>query len=362
MACRRCQKNPISFEDGGDLLLTCGVRELLDKVVGVLDGAGVPYARQDMVVTLPDADLVGLLVFLRDSQALNPLEIRDVSALQMPSGQPLTFQSFTRARTLQSWFDLLGARDLLEVLDRKSFLSWFQPILSAVDGTLVGYEALLRAEREDGTLMFPGEIFEKASISELLFQVDRLARVTALRGAAQHGVEGLLFINFVPTAIYDPTHCLRTTVRWARKLDFDPKQIVFEVIETEKVRDVKHLKKVLDFYREVGYRVALDDVGSGYASLNLLAMLKPDIIKVDMEIMRNIHLDRNRQAIFKALVGIARDLGIQILAEGIEIQDELAYAVENGVDLVQGYLFARPAPDIIVPEVHDYWMREPGSR
>ncbi|EXJ14328.1 EAL domain-containing protein [Imhoffiella purpurea] len=343
------------FEGQGDLLITCSVRELLDKVVEVLDRYGFVQSRDDMVVTLADTRLVEFLETVRDSRPFNASEAADISVLQLASGEVLSFQSFNRARTLDLWLELLDARDLVEVVARKSFLSWFQPILSATDGSVVGHESLLRARRPDGGLMFPGEIFSKALTSDLLFQVDRLARVSALRCAAHVGVEGLLFINFVPTAIYDPAHCLQTTVRWANRLGFEPHQIVFEVVETEKVEDIDHLKRILDFYREVGYRVALDDVGSGYASLNLLALLKPDIIKVDMGIMRHIHLDRERQAIFKALVGIARELGIQVLAEGLESEGELAYAVEHGADLVQGYLFARPAPDLSVPDGIGYW-------
>jgi EAL domain-containing protein (putative c-di-GMP-specific phosphodiesterase class I) len=97
-------------------------------------------------------------------------------------------------------------------------------------------------------------------------------------------------------------------------------------------------------------------VGSGYASLNLLATLKPDIIKIDMEIVRGIDADPQRQSVFRALVGIARDLGIEVLAEGVETPAELAYVVGEGADLVQGYLFARPAPQPLEPERHGFWF------
>jgi EAL domain-containing protein (putative c-di-GMP-specific phosphodiesterase class I) len=97
-------------------------------------------------------------------------------------------------------------------------------------------------------------------------------------------------------------------------------------------------------------------VGSGYASLNLLATLKPDIIKIDMEIVRGIDADPQRQSVFRALVGIARDLGIEVLAEGIETEAELAYVVGEGTDLVQGYLFARPAPQPPESQRPEFWV------
>jgi EAL domain-containing protein (putative c-di-GMP-specific phosphodiesterase class I) len=269
--------------------------------------------------------------------------------------ETLTFQAFTRTHSLLRWLGLLDAQHLLDILERKRFTSWFQPILAADTGVLVGYESLLRSQNQDGTLMFPDEIFRMAADNDLLFQVDRQARETALQCAADARVSGKLFINFVPTAIYDPVHCLRSTVGWSRKLGFDPSRIVFEVVETERIADIDHLKRILDFYRAAGYQVALDDVGSGYASLNLLALLKPDIIKIDMELIRGIHADAHRQAVFKALVGIARDLEIQVLAEGVETGEELAYVVNEGADLVQGYLFARPAPLPPVPVMAPFW-------
>ena len=344
MACARCQTLPLAVETRGTLLLTGTVRELIDILIGFLEVEGLEFEAAGLEVRLPDANLFEFLQRVRVANAFNTLERRGLAALLLEPGEVLSFHAFTRARTLEQWLSLLAASGLMEILAAKRFVSWFQPIVSASDGAVVGHESLLRGQRPDGSLMFPGEIFTLANENDLLFQVDRQARESALRCAAAAGITGQLFINFVPTAIYDPVHCLQSTVGWARKLGFDPGRLVFEVVETERVGDFEHLKHILDFYRQAGYRVALDDVGSGYASLNLLATLKPDIIKVDMEIVRGIDADPQRQAVFRALVGIARELGIEVLAEGIETAGELAYVVSEGADLLQGYLLARPAP------------------
>ena len=344
MACPRCQTLPLSSGARGTLLLTGAVRELIEILIGFLEAEGLAFEDARLELRLRDVNLVEFLRRVRAADAFNALERQGISALLLEPGEALSFHAFTRARTLDRWLGLLDACGLIEILDAGRFVSWFQPILSTVDGSLVGYESLLRGLRPDGGLMFPSEIFPLAGENDLLFQVDRQARESALRCAAAEGIGGQLFVNFVPTAIYDPTHCLQSTLGWARKLGFDPGRLVFEVVETERVRDIDHLKRILDFYRDAGYQVALDDVGSGYASLNLLAMLKPDIIKIDMAIVRGIDTDPRRQSVFRALVGIARDLGIQVLAEGIETQPELAYVAGEGADLVQGYLFARPMP------------------
>ena len=135
--------------------------------------------------------------------------------------------------------------------------------------------------KEDGTLMYPDVLFTKSKRNDHNFKLDRLCRESALKTAATKKIAQKVFINFIPTSIYDPKFCLKSTEKWAKQLEFDPSQIVFEVVETEKVSDQNHLKKILEYYREKGFQIALDDVGEGYSSLNMLIELEPDIIKVD---------------------------------------------------------------------------------
>ena len=357
MACSRCQTLPLSPKERGQLLLTAPVPELIERIREFLAAQRLAFQAERLVVRLADTCLMDFLERIREAQFFNALERRDIAAALLAPHEDLTFDAFNRTRSLERWLSLLEARGLLEILEEQRFLAWFQPILSARTQAVIGHEALLRGQRADGSLMFPGEIFGCAAENDLMFQVDRQARQTALRAAVERQLSGLLFLNFVPTAIYDPTHCLQSTVGTAKQLGIQPERIVFEVIETEKVGDIAHLKTILEFYRAAGFRVALDDVGSGYASLKMLTMLRPDIIKVDMEIVRGIHADPDRQTVFRALVGLARDLGIQVLTEGIETEDELAYVVAAGADLVQGYLFGRPVPDPAEQRIH----RDPGS-
>jgi EAL domain-containing protein (putative c-di-GMP-specific phosphodiesterase class I) len=115
------------------------------------------------------------------------------------------------------------------------------------------------------------------------------------------------------------------------------------VIETEKVRSTEHLSTILESYRASGFRVALDDVGSGYSTLNLLPELRPDIIKIDRELVDHVDRDKFKQAIVSKLIALAKQLDIQVVAEGIERQEELEFLAEHDVDYVQGYLLGRPA-------------------
>lgn len=176
----------------------------------------------------------------------------------------------------------------------------------------------------------------------MLFYLDRACRETSLKTAAVKNIKNKVFINFIPTAIYDPEHCLQSTVKWAKQLEIDPKNIIFEVIETEHVEDVEHLSKILTFYKSQGYMVALDDVGSGYSSLNMIARLKPDIVKIDREIIDGIDTNPANQSVFKAIISLAKESGIIVLAEGAERAEEVAYCAANGANLAQGYYFGRP--------------------
>src|SRR5690606_21524428 len=117
--------------------------------------------------------------------------------------------------------------------------------------------------------------------------------------ASQLGMETRLSINFLPNAIYKPELCIRTTLEAAKSFNFPIEQIIFETVEGEEVEDGKWLAEILREYKRIGFTTAIDDFGAGFAGLNLLADYQPDIIKLDMDLIRNVHESRSRQAIIK---------------------------------------------------------------
>ncbi len=257
-------------------------------------------------------------------------------------GESFSFHSVLGAKTLQRYLNLIEDASFFDIINNASLTSYFQPIIKADDRTIYGYEALIRGVKEDGTLMFPDVLFEKSERNDLNFKLDRMCRESALKTAATKKIKQKVFINFLPTSVYDPEFCLRSTVKWAKQLEFDPKNIIFEVVETESVKDKAHLIKILDFYKKEGFSIALDDVGEGYSSLNMLVDIHPDIIKVDRNIITNIDKDKLKQSTYKALCTLARENGIAVLAEGVETKEELATIEDIGVDFVQGYYFGKP--------------------
>lgn len=286
------------------------------------------------------------IFFLENIDAIveyfNELEAQSIKVHVRYENEVFTFQSILGAKTLQRYINLIQDKEFFDIINNGSLTSYFQPIIDAKDNSIFGYEALIRGVKENGELMFPDQLFSKSTRNDLNFKLDRMCRESALKTAAVKRITQKVFINFLPTAIYDPQFCLNSTVRWAKQLEFDPKNIIFEVVETESIKDKDHLKSILSYYREQGFEIALDDVGEGYSGLNMLINLKPDIIKVDREIIQNIDKDEFKQSTYKALYTLARENGIKILAEGIETSFELHMIKSIGVDYLQGYYFGRP--------------------
>jgi EAL domain-containing protein (putative c-di-GMP-specific phosphodiesterase class I) len=153
-----------------------------------------------------------------------------------------------------------------------------------------------------------------------------------------------------PNAVYEPSACIQKSLAAAERVGFPHQNLMFEFTENEQMEDPAHVKRIVEAYRKLGFWTALDDFGAGYAGLGLLSHLQPDLIKIDMELLRDIHLSRAKQAIVAGIVGIARELSIQVLGEGVENEQELTILRAAGISLFQGYHFARPAlmslPDV----------------
>jgi EAL domain-containing protein (putative c-di-GMP-specific phosphodiesterase class I) len=275
--------------------------------------------------------------------ALTGEESRATRALFIQGEGEPGLGDFSRVGSLTQLLTMTRAGWLVDMLAEKRVTSHYQPIVHARDTSeMFAYEALLRGIEPDGTLVSPGRMLPLARDADLLFQLDLSARLSAVREASRLGIRVPLFINFTPTAIYDPAYCLRSTVATILELGIPPSHVVFEIIESDHTPDANHLKSLIAYYRQAGFRVALDDLGAGYSSLNLIHQLRPDIMKLDMELIRGIHQDSYKASITEKLLELARKLGILTVAEGIETREELEWVRAHGVDFVQGYLIAKP--------------------
>ena len=213
----------------------------------------------------------------------------------------------------------------------------YQPIVDVVRGELFAHEALVRGPNGESAHSVLSRVTDANR-----YRFDQACRVKAIKTAASLGMQTRLSINFLPNAIYRPEVCIRTTLEAARAHNFPIDRIMFETIEGERVADGKWYAEVLREYQRIGFLTAIDDFGAGFAGLNLLADFQPDIVKLDMDLVRDIDQRRSAQSIVRGVSRICEELGIAIIAEGIETMDEYHCLHSFGIQLMQGYLFAKP--------------------
>lgn len=348
--CASCGRPAPLADTGGTLYLWWPAGHVGRKLLTAVRDAGLPVvtagaaARAEVPVAAETlADLAGGL-----AAALTPVEAQAVRALFLPHGMRPGIEALGRVTTLARvaarseavWLDRLLAEDRLT--------SHFQPIVTTEGGSFA-VEALVRGITEEGDVIGGGRIMTAARGADMLFPVDLAARACAVRTAAASGWRGRLFINFSPAAIYDPDHCLRSTVGLIEAAGIPPENIVFEVGEADSLESLDHLKNILRVYRAAGFKVALDDLGAGYASLNLLHEVRPDFVKLDMGLVQGVDGDAYKAAVLGGLLRMARELGIPTVCEGVETEAEAAWLRAAGADYLQGYLFGRPGPLVAPP-------------
>ncbi|WP_223824911.1 EAL domain-containing protein [Pseudomonas profundi] len=224
----------------------------------------------------------------------------------------------------------------------------FQPIVDLRDNSLYAYEALVRGTDGSGAGAVLGRVNEHNR-----YAFDQACRVKAVELAARLQMPCMLSINFLPNAVYQAATCIRATLAAARRSGFPTEKIIFEITESEELVNKEHLKDIITEYQRQKFRTAIDDFGAGYSGLNLLAEFQPDIIKIDMGLVRDIDTHPVRRAIVQGILGVCQALNIEVIAEGIETEGELRELRNLGVYLFQGYLLARPAfealPDVAWP-------------
>ncbi len=349
LLCNGCEQLPKLNFGRSDVYVQLPTDRHLLTLDRQLRDRGYRYSRVDGGVLVTDTEFTPLLTFLFD-EVFNSVEKPDVRVLPLQPGGELSFAALQQLRTLAEWETITRGQDVIDIIDEVRIKTLFQPIVCAESGSIYGYEALSRGMLPDGSLMPPAQLFSQAKAMDLLFYLDRACREASLRAAARQGITQKLFVNFVPTAIYEPALCLQTTARVLAQEGLDAKQVVFEVVETEKVEDFQHLNRILDYYRKQGYSTALDDIGAGYADVASLVQLQPDYMKIDMAVIRDIHRDPRKQELLDVFIANGKRIGLSILAEGIETAEEYHYLRGREVELMQGYLFGKPE-EVPVPEV-----------
>ncbi len=329
----------------GRLYMWCADRASQDKVVQYVKREQFTHQLADGNCVLVDAEwdrLRDLAIPLR--RVLTQYEADDLRVLFKPDGGELSTADFPKVHSFTQFSAISQSSWLHALLDQRRLTTVFQLIVSAASPDRVfAREALLRGLGRNSAVLYPGYILEVARTCGMLAQIDHAARDCAIGAIARGELGEKVFINISPGTAHDPIEAVDSTVRMIDEAGIAHDRVVFEVTEADQTLDPGMLRAILAAYRAAGFAVALDDVGAGYSSLNLLHQLRPDYIKIDMELIRGVHTDSYKALIAQKIIEIAGSLGIKTIAEGIESPEELRWVQQQGADYVQGFLISRPS-------------------
>jgi diguanylate cyclase (GGDEF)-like protein len=230
---------------------------------------------------------------------------------------------------------------LSSILTQSGLHSLFQPIISLSERRIVGYEALSRGP-SNSPLHSPLALFAVARQAGRLSELEIACRQSACRHFNEQQLPGKLFLNVSPESLLEAAHQPGRTLQLLQDFGIPPSQVVIELTEQTPTDDFELLQTALHHYRAMGFSIALDDLGAGYSSLRLWSELRPDYVKIDRHFIDGIHQDALKREFVGSILQIAKASRAQVIAEGIELPEELAVLTEMGVDLVQGYLLCRP--------------------
>ncbi len=235
--------------------------------------------------------------------------------------------------------DQLSLEQLRIHFDQALATLWmaYQPIVRASNGSIFGFEALLRSS--EPALPHPGAVLDAAARLERQDELGRRIRRRSAGPMATAPTETTLFVNLHTTDLLDSDLLDREA-----ELSRIAGRVVLEVTERSSLESVTDVRRRIAALREMGFRIAVDDLGAGYAGLTSFALLEPEIVKLDMSLIRGVHQSHTRQKLIRSMTSLCKDMGMLVVAEGVETEDEWGALVDLGCDLLQGFLLAKPGP------------------
>ena len=232
---------------------------------------------------------------------------------------------------------------LQRIIEQRMLTARFQPIVEMQNGDILGYEGLIRGP-SDSPLHSPINLFKAASENDLTVTVEHLCRRVVLEQFAAQKLPGKLFLNVSPECLIQRDVRYGETLDYIHELGINPERVIIELTEYQPTHDYGLLCDAVFHYREMGFEIAIDDLGEGFSSLRLWSELKPEYVKIDMHFIQGIDHDQVKAQFVRSIQCIAEKSGTRVIAEGIETQAELLTVRDLGVACGQGYHIARPHP------------------
>ncbi len=322
--------------------------------------SGPPLVRADLEAVADRIHvslLPGLDDLTREFMADMPkLNVGFAAAIYNPMlrSERIIYRMLDEARRMARYqrfrFSTKSKERLRDLIFSKSITTLFQPIVDLFDGSIFGYEALSRGPK-GSEFENPRMLFGIAEDSDLLFELDHLCRTQAIENAQAMTSDCRLFVNTLPTSIHDPTFRGEYLDQMLELSELAPSNIVFEITEALAIEGRLHFQAALSELRDTGFAIAIDDAGTGYASLETIMHLRPSYIKIDMSLIRHIDGSPLKRELIKALSSLAGELRAALVAEGIETAEELQALRDLGIRYGQGFAIAHPGPPFPKPRL-----------
>jgi EAL domain-containing protein (putative c-di-GMP-specific phosphodiesterase class I) len=230
---------------------------------------------------------------------------------------------------------------LLDVILRERVITAYQPIMNIATRQVLGFEALSRGPRGSG-LEGADALFGAATDHHLVVELDRLCRRRALLSSGRIPTNAKIFVNTLPATIRDPQFRGRALIEFLDLAQVSPDRIVIEITEKLVIDNYTLFREAMAYFTDLGMSFAVDDVGAGYSGLESIARLKPTFLKIDIALVRDVHISLVNREMVKALITMGKGIGAEVIAEGIQTEGEAEVLQQMGVDWGQGYLLARP--------------------
>ncbi|HEX6132345.1 MAG TPA: EAL domain-containing protein [Longimicrobiales bacterium] len=318
-----------------------------------------PFAFHDRAITLTSR--IGVSLYPQDATTYDDLAAAAEAALRRAEQTTSSFEFFERGQSAASHDRLLLEDDLHWAWEHDQFVLHYQPIIGT-DGEIVGAEALARNDvigvealarwpHIERGLLEPAHFIPLAERTGRILSLDRWAITTAMRQAVkwlENGWSGWVSVNLSARSLQDP-ELPAYIERTLRSHDLDGRHFAVEITESAAMRDPSQTARVLDALRELGVRIALDDFGVGHSSLAYLKLFPVDLLKLDRCFIRGIGRVPREEQLIEIMISLAHRIGAQVVAEGVEEEQQLEWLRRVGCDFVQGYLIGRPAPPECVP-------------
>jgi diguanylate cyclase (GGDEF)-like protein len=227
------------------------------------------------------------------------------------------------------------------IIKNKNLSVVFQPIVNNTQQNIFGYEALIRGPH-NSEFYSPITLFEEAKKQNRLVELEFLCRELSILKFKELNLPGKLFLNASPETLFQPNFRSGQTLKLLEKIGLSPSQVVIELTEHSPLENYELVRDALKHYKEMGFEIAMDDLGSGYSGLRMWYELRPDFVKIDRHFMCDIDKDKVKQQFVRSIKNIAKELNCKVIAEGVETADEFEFVEKIGLPFCQGYYFSRP--------------------